>query len=95
MTTVTLLKGRFKKYSEAESFKLSSSSPSYKHKPTTCNGCTTVTLPQPGCYWHVTPAKETLATAKLHYSKQDETNLEKSQMSHIKITLQTVGENIT
>lgn len=43
----------------------------------------------------MTPVKETPATAKLHYSKQDETNLQKSQMSHIQITLQIVGENIT
>lgn len=40
-------------------------------------------------------SRETLAPAKLHYSKQDETNLGKSQMSHIQIALQIVGENIT
>lgn len=30
----------------------------------------------------MTPVKETPATAKLHYLKQDETNLEKSNVTH-------------
>lgn len=102
MLTVTLCKGWFKNHSEPVSFKTPSSSLSYKRKPTAFTlDVKKVPFSRPWVRPHVTPAKQTLATAKAALPKTsvkiklDEANIEKKQRPHVQITLQIVSENIT